>query len=168
MKVFYFSGFGGNEGSETFKFILKNYLQVKFIIYDNINAEIAYKEIDTQLKGEILENQLFIGQSLGGFWAEYFAIKYNQKLILINPSLDPENSLKKYNLSSQDLEKYKNFKSKDHVKDATIILSENDSLVNPITVKKKYDKKAKFVMVEGDHKFTNFTVLKHEIDYFLS
>lgn len=37
---------------------------------------------------------LFIGTSLGGFWANYFAHKYNSRCILVNPCISPSYYLK--------------------------------------------------------------------------
>ena len=165
MKIIYFPGFGGNQNSETFKSILYKFSESKAIIYDNVNAENAFQQIQKQIKNQLSAKPLIIGQSLGGFWAEYFAITYNLNLILINPSIEPYESLKKYNLSSSELNSFRKFESNEYVKSKiSIILSKNDTVVNPKSILEKYKKIVKFIYVEGDHKFTDFDLLISEIE----
>lgn len=38
---------------------------------------------------------VFIGTSLGGFWANYFAHKYDTKCVLVNPSISPSVNMAK-------------------------------------------------------------------------
>lgn len=164
MKIIYFPGFGGNENSETYRKILEKYLDSKFIVYDNISAECAFLQIQNQIQNCLSENPLLIGQSLGGFWAEHFAIKYDLNSILINPSIEPEESLKKYDLSDDDLNSFKKFKSREFSKKKiSIILSKNDTVVNPKPVLEKYKSLVDFKYVEGDHKLTEFETLFEEI-----
>lgn len=94
MKIIYIPGFGGNKSSKTYQNLLKKYVDTQFVVYDNIKAEKAYFQILQQLEDIKNKNVLIIGQSLGGFWAELFAAKNSWKTILINPSLEPSNSLK--------------------------------------------------------------------------
>ena len=82
MKIFYISGFDGNQNSETFKKISEKYNKTIFINYDNKDAEIAAKQIEEQIKNTT-SNNLIIGQSLCGFWVEYFTLKFGFKLIVI-------------------------------------------------------------------------------------
>lgn len=42
------------------------------------------------------EKVYLVGSSLGGFYSLYLANKYNLKVVLINPALKPENTLKKF------------------------------------------------------------------------
>ena len=94
MTILYFPGFGGNQNSETFRKIVEKHESSELIIYNNFNAEKAFEKIQNQIENYLSENILLIGQSLGGFWAEYFAVKFGFNLILINPSLEPLESLK--------------------------------------------------------------------------
>ena len=166
MKLIYFPGFGGSQKSLTFQSLLEKYNDSEAVLYDNENANIAIEQIEKQINFPTLsKNTLIIGQSLGGFWAEHFAIKYNLNLILINPSLNPHLSLKKYNLSTEKLDAYKSYKSNDFVKSQiTIILSKNDTTVDPKPVIEKYNDIAKFKLVDGDHNFKDYNTLINEIE----
>lgn len=39
---------------------------------------------------------MFIGSSLGGFWAQYLAPEFSASLVLINPSLRPDETLSRH------------------------------------------------------------------------
>lgn len=39
---------------------------------------------------------MFIGSSLGGFWAQYLAPEFGAHLVLINPSLRPDETLARH------------------------------------------------------------------------
>lgn len=167
MKIVYFPGFGGSEKSNTFLKILSIYPDSQAIIYNNTNADKAFFEIENQLKNVSTEINLIIGQSLGGFWAEYFAIKHNKKLILINPSFEPFKSLSKYNVSPKELNSFKKFRIVEKTSaPISIILSKNDTVVDPKPVLEKYNT-LKFKYVEGDHIFTHYDFLLKEIDLIL-
>ena len=43
-----------------------------------------------------LGDRLFIGSSLGGFYASYFAEKFDSKAVLINPASNPYLGMKMY------------------------------------------------------------------------
>jgi predicted esterase YcpF (UPF0227 family) len=68
------------------------------ISYNYIEPDEAYKEINIAIM-QILQREteiILVGTSLGGFWANFFAQKYKLKCVLINPSVHPWSSLKKY------------------------------------------------------------------------
>ena len=81
MKIIYLSGFGGDENSETYRSLLLKYPETSFIKYNNENAENAFEQIENILQNKSNKENIIIGQSLGGFWAEYFAKKYNYSVI---------------------------------------------------------------------------------------
>ena len=158
-------GFGGNENSETFKTIFSKYPNSIFINYDNRNAENAHNQILKELNKINSEDKIIVGQSLGGFWAEYFAEKYNFRVVLINPSLEPSESLAKYNLTKNELESYRKLKKKKKIeRGISIIISKNDTIVNPKNVIAKYKDAVEIKYVEGNHKLTEFKTLIAELE----
>lgn len=62
----------------------------------NENANVVYHEINDQVSKYASTYSLIIGHSLGGFWANYFGRLYSLPVILLNPSLEPHKTLKKY------------------------------------------------------------------------
>lgn len=164
MKIIYFAGFGGKRNSYTFSNLLEKYPNTEFVDYDNENPNIAFNQIQKQLKSIISEQSLIIGQSLGGFWAEIFGIQYKLKTILINPSFEPNISLKKYNLSSENLENYLRFKENQLLNgNFSIILSTRDKVVDNKPVLEKYKQKTEFVYIDEDHQIENLNPIFDEI-----
>jgi predicted esterase YcpF (UPF0227 family) len=49
--------------------------------------------VDTIVRGNASYPLIFVGTSLGGFWANYFAQKYNANCVLINPATVPSQTL---------------------------------------------------------------------------
>ena len=164
MKIIYFAGFGGKINSFTLSNLSEKYPSAKFVVYDNENPKIAYEQIQKQLKNIISEQSLIIGQSLGGFWAEIFGIKYGVKTILINPSIEPNISLKKYDLSSENLENYLKFKENKSLSEKfSIILSSRDEVVDKKPVLEKYNGKTKFIYIDENHQIENLEPIFEEI-----
>ncbi len=166
MRVIYFPGFGGGINSTGSRTILKKYPDALIVQYNNHDAVVAAAEIESQIHSLLPEQPLIVGQSLGGFWAEYFAIKYALDLVLINPSIEPYVSMVKYNeITGSTLESYKLFETQEKAKDnVSIILSKQDDIVDASPVREKYAGIAKFTEVEGTHIFREYGVMFGEME----
>lgn len=104
-KIIYIHGF--NSSASAYKAqLVKNYLaeqeiEAQFLALDlpALPAE-AMAALQQQIEAQI--NQLgeqkvfLIGSSLGGYYGTYFAEKYGVRLVLINPSVHPYRSLKRF------------------------------------------------------------------------
>ena len=91
--ILYFHGFKSSSYSgkaqEFKKFIENNTSQTKIIVPD---LEDDFKEAHKQIKTLIDKsnpNILYMGSSLGGYYALYFAQLYKSKSVLINPAIPP-------------------------------------------------------------------------------
>jgi len=169
MKIFYIAGFGGQKNSYTFTNLLKEYSKIQFIEYDNENPNLAYKQIEEQLSNSISEKSLIIGQSLGGFWAEIFAIEKELDAILINPSFEPNISLKKYDINFNYLEDFTKYKKNNSIaKKISIFLSFKDTIVNSKPVIEKYTNKAKIIYIDENHQIKNLRPLFDEIELYIN
>ena len=98
--IFYFHGFASSANStkaEAFNdFIKKKFTNIHLYI-PNIDNSIEKSFI--QLEDLVEENKgdrLFIGSSLGGFYASYFAEKFDSKAVLINPASNPYVGMEMY------------------------------------------------------------------------
>lgn len=98
LQIFYFHGFNSGEQSSTFSQIKAVFPNIKLVKYNFMESGKAYSEIERFLQGQTLDdlNTVFIGSSLGGYWANLFCSIFGIQTILINPSLKPGNSLLKY------------------------------------------------------------------------
>jgi len=98
--IFYFHGFASSADS-TKAIAFNDFIKEKFPnIYLHIpNIDNSIEKSFIQLEKLIGENEgdrLFIGSSLGGFYASYFAEKFDQKAVLINPASNPYLGMEMY------------------------------------------------------------------------
>ena len=91
--ILYFHGFKSSSDSgkaqEFKKFIENKTPQTKIIIPD---LKDDFKEAHKQIESLIEKNSpniLYMGSSLGGYYALYFAQFYKTKSVLINPAIPP-------------------------------------------------------------------------------
>lgn len=102
MTFIYFHGFNSkpNPSSEKIKH-LEELGEVRFISYNtfdtfaNINEHITSKLIP-MLEELGSENVTLVGTSLGGYWAGIMSSVQGVPAILINPSINPSESMKRY------------------------------------------------------------------------
>lgn len=174
MQIYYFPGFGGGRHSATYLKIRQVYPNAQVILYDNLHFIRAKKQIEHQLaEREMQEGTVFIGQSLGGYWAEYFAYKYDANLILINPCLEPLQTALRFvvkdsvsNLlrdTTKRIDWYRRGKVRGKLQ---IILSDNDQTVSPKAVYEKYGHDFPYVRVPGTHRFTGHRELLDVLEKF--
>ena len=109
MKVIYLHGFNSDSNSTTIKSLKASIPDLISISYDYINADIAYQQINSLVEETLNTDPelLMAGTSLGGFWANYFAQKFNLKCVIVNPALHPSVSLRK----AVELSPIKNYNS---------------------------------------------------------
>jgi predicted esterase YcpF (UPF0227 family) len=110
--IVYFHGYGSSKDSDK---VTRLKRESDFIVHAfdiNINADVAYNEltqnIDMMLATDVEQpvKLVFVGTSLGGWWASRMAKLYQCKAVVINPSIDPENSLLKYGVPYEVCERY--------------------------------------------------------------
>lgn len=94
-----------------------------------VSIDALTKSIDdillTDLNG--LGELVFVGTSLGAWYAAVLAVMYDAKAFLINPSVDPNNSLEKYGVA-EDIRMW--YTPMPTPRKATVILSENDEVLD--------------------------------------
>lgn len=94
-KILYLHGFAScGEGNKSTEF--KKYFGEETLLSPDLPASPfdAISVIEILLKANKID--LLIGSSLGGFYATYFAQKYQLKAILLNPSTEPWLTLAPY------------------------------------------------------------------------
>ena len=98
--IFYFHGFASSADSTkaiAFNDFIKEKFQNIYLHIPNIDNSIEKSFIQLEkLIGENEGDRLFIGSSLGGFYASYFAEKFDQKAVLINPASNPYLGMEMY------------------------------------------------------------------------
>ena len=133
--IFYFHGYGFNPTSEKV-FKLKKVFPEDVVIKLDINYRLSEIDIHNQLEkqiSEILQDYLheeieiiFIGTSMGAWWASQFHVKHLSKLIVINPVYEPKNTLKRFGVPLVSTDTY-------HLADyhdAICFIAKNDEIID--------------------------------------
>lgn len=184
--IFYFHGFASSADStkaEVFNdFINERFPDISIHIPNIDNSVeksfIQLEELVEENKGE----KLFIGSSLGGFYASYFAEKLDSKAVLINPASNPYLGMKMYlgkninystneefDLTKKDLEilKQKNV-SKINSPSNYLVLIETGDEVIPFKYTLEFYNSCNFLIVNGgSHSFDSFKERLEIISKFL-
>ena len=97
--IIYLHGFNSSGGSGTATY-LRSFFRESIVTpsYNYIDPIAAGVFLNDVVHQALADNKMVVmaGKSLGGFWANYFAEKYQLSCVLVNPSLDPATSLLKY------------------------------------------------------------------------
>jgi len=116
-------GVGGN-GNNFKSVALKEYFGKEIV--ESPTIPIDPKQTEVIVNEIVLKNSengplVFVGSSLGGFWANYFAQRYNFPCVLINPATTPSILLKKFNVEQEILDSYKKYET---------VFENNGNLIN--------------------------------------
>lgn len=111
--VVYFHGYGSNKNTSKVAELRTALPGVNVHSFDiDIDPEIAERELEAHIDSMLLddmharENVIFVGTSLGAWWASKMSRRYRTRAIAINPSLHPSASLRKYGVPEDICAKY--------------------------------------------------------------
>jgi len=167
--ILYIHGFGSSAFSIKAK-LLKKYFGDTNIFIPSLPyiPNLAIDTLEQIIK--IFPNIQIIGSSLGGYYANYLANKYNLKAVLINPAMNPDVTLKKavplgisyYDNSRHDfhqsyLDELRYFKvDKPNLKNIYLFVQGGDEVLNP-NDSLNYFKGGNILFEKGgNHGFKNF------------
>jgi predicted esterase YcpF (UPF0227 family) len=152
MKTFYIHGYGSSPKSQTFLDFKAAIPDIECLTYDSNAPMSSILNIVSYLK-TIDEPIHIIASSLGGWYAERIASIISVSLTLYNPSLNPRESLKKYGLPETVTNLYRDVLINSNI-DRTVLLSLDDTVVDPEFACNKYAGKSKMINTYGGHRMT--------------
>ena len=185
--ILYFHGFASSSDSNKAK-IISSYISkissnTKIIIPDlNNNFQKAISQIELLIKNNDKPIS-FIGSSLGGYFAAYFADIYNAKAILVNPAIPPlrgfddylgENKNystgEKFNIKKEDIKFLRGLSKKEYInKENTLILMESGDEVLPYKETSEYFKGCYIdIVFGGSHSYESMQTKLKKISDFLN
>jgi predicted esterase YcpF (UPF0227 family) len=187
-KILYLHGFASSSDStkalQLKEYIKNNYSKIEIIIPD-IEDDIthAVQQINNLIK-EFSPSAL-IGSSLGGFYATYFAEKYNLKCVGINPAVIPPAEMSEYRGENKNYSTGKKFvinqehldliarmgreiKIIRHPKNFMILLQSDDESLDYKASFNFYQGAMLDVTFGGSHSFENFEKYFNKIKIFLN
>jgi predicted esterase YcpF (UPF0227 family) len=156
--IVYFHGYGSSEKSDK---VVRLKTESEFEVHSfsaNIDPIIAIDEVGNKIDLVLADNHhepvklIFIGTSLGGWLASKMASRYDCDAIIINPSVDPANSLAKYDVPEDIRSKYDVLvPNKKH----KYFFAENDLVINNTEFRKHLTLLGHDVIVikDADHRF---------------
>lgn len=165
LHIVYFHGYGSTPNTDKVN-ILRQMLNAKVFAFPiDIDRDVAEQQltydIDMSLMNDIHADDqvLFVGTSLGGWWASEMAALYKVPAIVINPSCDPSLGLKKYGVSEDLCAKYTPIKL---AKINTYFIAEHDEVIdNTVLIEKLLiDGYNVFVDPDGDHRFNGLPFVR--------
>ena len=185
--ILYFHGFKSSSDSgkaqEFKKFIENKTSQTKIIIPD---LKDDFKEAHKQIESLIDKNSrniLYMGSSLGGYYALYFAQLYKSKSVLINPAIPPlkdfeihlgknENyaTRNKFTISKDDISYVRSLHHKKILepKNNLILLESGDEILNYVESSSYFRGSYIDIFYGGNHSYTSikekFTKIKDFFD----
>ena len=148
--ILYLHGFASSSNSNKAKvlknYISKNYKNVEIIIPDlDNNFKLAVNQIH-ELIDSAKHPIVFIGSSLGGYYASYFSSKFKTKSVLINPAIPP---LKDFEMYLGENENYS-------TGEKFIITPEDIRYIRKMSYKKYSNAENTYVLLESGDEVLNY------------
>lgn len=94
MKILYIHGYDGTPHGEKYAMLRQCYPEAEILApqHDSIPQNV-YHLLDGIASGLDAHQDVIIGSSLGGFWANYFSLRYGLRAVLLNPVVSPVKKL---------------------------------------------------------------------------
>ena len=167
MNIMYIHGFGSKWKPNSDKVTaIKTLGNVTGI---NISYDLPFEQVYQKYRKHILDHSidLIVGTSLGGFWSGYMGNKFGIPFVSINPTINPQESLRKYqgnntdhygnqyNLTSSVINQYQSFPQQGA---GLILLDLNDQVLNANQTKLTLDPFFRVITFQGgDHRFQHIS-----------
>ena len=174
MIIFVLHGFQGatpNRKTEVLKKYAKPHVVVglNYGYTPHVAREHLIRQVEAACWFHDTQECVFLGTSLGAFWAKFLAIECMRPAILINPALDPVRSLKPYVgvcnnvvtngafvLSENDVALHKDFYTNDWEAPLLVLLDRGDELLDYAVTLARFNDVQKCVVYEdGNHSFAH-------------
>ena len=148
--ILYLHGFASssnsNKAKDLKKYISRNYKNTEIIIPDlNNNFKLAVSQIH-ELINSAKHPIVFMGSSLGGYYASYFSTKLKTKSVLINPAIPP---LKDFEMYLGENENYS-------TGEKFIITPEDIKYIRKMSYKKYANTENTYVLLESGDEVLNY------------
>lgn len=143
--------------------------------YPSNNPDEAIRIISelVETKCNDYDDLMFVGTSMGGYFAQFLGRKFNAKVVLINPALEPTKTLQqylgdntnfytgeKYTLTTENIESFKHYNVDDynHEFGTLVLIDKDDEIINYKVAYSKYHQIADCVLFSGgNHRFNHMS-----------
>ena len=185
--ILYFHGFKSSSNSgkaQEFKSFVENHTSQTKILIPDLDDD--FKQASKQIKSlinEIDPSIFFMGSSLGGYYALYFAELYKTKSVLINPAIPPLNGFEehlgknenyatgnKFTISKNDISYIRSLHHKKILKpdNHLILLESEDEVLDYVETVSYFKGSAIDIFYGGNHSYSSINEKCNKIKDFLS
>jgi predicted esterase YcpF (UPF0227 family) len=131
MRILYIHGYNGSPAGQKVARVQETYPKAEVIAlqHDSVPAHVFDLLDPIASKLDALEDAI-IGNSLGGFWANYFSSRYGTAALLINPVVSPVNTLKR--LGCDFAESYSTYEQQidpEVISTRSVLLAQDDQVL---------------------------------------
>jgi hypothetical protein len=164
LSILYLYGWNGGAHSKGLIALQSTSLDAEILTwhYDQIDPTNNFAEARAFLDKLIPQGPLLvIGNSLGGYWANFIAEEYQIESILINPSLFPMDTLSNYKISEKQLASYQ--ASTFHHKNKWLYLSKNDTVIDPHIAERLLSDCMGTEWLDEPHAIQDYNFLIHKV-----
>ena len=131
MNILYIHGFNGSPHGEKSELLRQRFPKAKLIApQHNSRPQEVFQLLDPIADGLDPMEDLIVGTSLGGFWANFFAQRYGLRAVLINPAVQPSASLARLGCEfAADYAPFEQQVSRKCHTPRTVLLAEDDEVL---------------------------------------
>lgn len=165
MIVVYFHGYGSSANSDKVTELKKHFSEVY-----STNIPLDFDEAQKHLIDEIYKllysgrQLLFVGTSLGGYWATRMSNYFKVPAVIINPSCSPRTTLQRYGVPSSTFEKYVDLECTVGVP-RTVLLTKDDDVLDYKVAHSLFTGIACVKLFEsGGHRFNQINTIVENIN----
>ena len=139
--ILYLHGFASSSNSEKVN-ALKKFPDIKVVAFDlSMNPLNAIEQIENFIKINPSEDIMLMGSSLGGYYAQYIATLFDLPAVLINPSMQPYDTLARF----------VGLVTKNFSKDETFVYTQEDiDALKQLSIDKVDQSKVLLMVQKGD------------------
>ena len=175
INLLYIHGFNSSPQSMkaelTRKYIAENHPEVNFYCPQVIPApNSAIEQLENIIALEPIDSWYIVGSSLGGYFATYFAEKYQIKVVLINPAVKPFDLMadilpeqvnpytkERYQVLAQHVDELKALEQENISKNNYLVMVQTgDEVLDYQQAVEKYRHCELVIEQGGDHSFINY------------
>lgn len=132
MKILYIHGYNGTPDGPKLDMLRKEYRSATIIApqHDSVPDHV-HELLDGIALTLDMSEDLIIGNSLGGFWANFFCLRYGVPALLINPVVNPSKALGGLGCSfAAEYLPYEEQSKPGDVAPRVVLLAENDEVLS--------------------------------------
>lgn len=172
--ILYIHGFGSSGQSYKARVLKKHFKDAGFLSPSlSYVPKLAINTLEEIIESYQKHDKIYLmGSSLGGYYSIYLADKYNLPAIIINPAVNPTETLKEFGLKNnyydnskfectkEHLDSLKIFEVKDVKNELYFLLSKKgDEVLDYKEAKKMFENSKSIIEDGGDHSFDD--IAKH-------